>query len=63
MDWSCPWYSGATRRSHLALCDVGALVVAGALEACRLLYVGPARSAEAGLMRWRGCGVAEPPKL
>ena len=34
-------------------------MVAGALEACWLLYVGPARSAEAGLMRWRGCADSE----
>ena len=59
MEWSCPWYSGATRRSRLALCDVGAPVVAGALKACRLLYVGPALSAEVGLMRWRECADSE----
>ena len=59
MEWSCPWYSGATRRPRLALCDVGAPVVAGVLEACRLLYVGSAQSAEAGLMRWRGCADSE----
>ena len=29
MERSCPWYSGATRRSHLVLRDVGAPMVAG----------------------------------
>ena len=29
MERSCPWYSGATHRSRLVLCDVGAPVVAG----------------------------------
>ena len=29
MERSCPWYSGATRRSRLVLCDVGGPVVGG----------------------------------
>ena len=30
VEWSCPPCTGATRRSRLILCDVGAPVVAGA---------------------------------